>query len=95
MEPIEKIQDRVTVACTFRLRDPISLAVPVKMRWRGQEITFTELALRHPTTRGQRMLHVFDMTDGTNDYRLEFDAEALTWTLTAVLAGGARHVPSE
>jgi hypothetical protein len=30
------------------------------------------------------MIHVFDMTDGTADYRLEFDAEALTWTLVAI-----------
>jgi hypothetical protein len=38
----------------------------------------------HPTQQGQRMIHVFDMTDGAADYRLEFDAQALKWTLVAI-----------
>jgi hypothetical protein len=61
--------------------------MPHKMRWRGQEIELTELALRHPTVQGKRMLHVFHVSDGTNAYRLEFDSEALTWTLVALMAG--------
>jgi hypothetical protein len=28
------------------------------------------------------MIHVFDVTDGGADYRLEFDSERLTWHLT-------------
>ena len=32
----------------------------------------------------KRMVHVFDMTDGKADYRLEFDAEVLSWKLVAV-----------
>jgi hypothetical protein len=57
---------------------------PKKMEYRGRIIEFIETGLRHPTKKGQRMIHVFDMTDGTADYRLEFDAEALTWTLVAI-----------
>ena len=30
-------------------------------------------------------IHVFHVSDGANGYRLEFDAEALTWTLVAML----------
>ena len=63
------------------------LCRPVKMRYQGREILFTELGLRHPTTTGKRMVHVFDMSDGANDYRLEFDAAALTWTLIAMIEG--------
>lgn len=79
---------RVEVIALFRQRGATAgLCYPAKMRYRGQDITFTELCLRHPTTAGRRMIHVFDMSDGVNDYRLEFDAEALTWTLTAILEG--------
>jgi hypothetical protein len=46
--------------------------------------------MRHPTSKGKRMIHVFEMSDGTNDYRLELDAERLTWTLVSMLEG--RHV---
>jgi len=50
----------------------------------GRQITFTETGLQHPTQKGQRMVHVFDMTDGKADYRLEFDAEVLSWKLVAI-----------
>jgi hypothetical protein len=57
---------------------------PKRMEWDGKRVTFTETGLRHPTKKGQRMIHVFDMTDGSADYRLEFDAQALTWTLISI-----------
>ncbi len=83
-----EIDDRIEVITRFASRgEPAYMVMPVKMRWKKQEIIFTELGLRHPTTKGQRMIHVFDMSDGVNDYRLEFDAEALTWTLMTIIEG--------
>lgn len=58
--------------------------LPKRMIYRGKEYDFTELGLKHPTLKGERMIHVFDMTDGLADYRLEFDAENLTWTLVCI-----------
>ena len=56
---------------------------PIKFkRANGREVDITEIGLRHPTTAGRRMLHMFDVTDGGADYRLEFDSERLTWLLT-------------
>jgi hypothetical protein len=57
---------------------------PKRMEYDGKRIDFTETGLVHPTKKGRRMIHVFDMTDGTADYRLEFDAQALSWTLVAI-----------
>jgi hypothetical protein len=83
-----EIGDRVEVITRFASHgEPAYMVMPVKMRWKKEEITFTELGLRHPTAKGQRMIHVFDMSDGANDYRLEFDAEALTWTLATIIEG--------
>jgi hypothetical protein len=48
----------------------------------GREIEITEIGLRHSSTKGKRMIHIFDVTDGMADYRLEFDAERLIWHLT-------------
>lgn len=48
----------------------------------GREVTITEIGLRHPTSAGMRTVHVFEVTDGGTDYRLEFDSERLTWRLT-------------
>lgn len=48
----------------------------------GREIVVTELGLRHPSHQGSKTIHMFDVTDGGADYRLEFDSERLTWRLT-------------
>lgn len=80
------INERVEVISLFRRGvDSNKLCLPVKMKWRSREISFTELGLRHPTSKGCRMIHVFDMSDGKSDYRLEFDAERLIWTLVSIL----------
>lgn len=88
MEPLEKINERVEVITVHKTGvDPSVAVYPAKMRYRGNEILFTELGMRHPTNAGKRMVHVFDVTDGCDDYRLEYDAERLTWTLMTILPG--------
>ncbi len=57
---------------------------PKRMEYDGKRVDFTETGLVHPTKKGLRMVHVFDMTDGVADYRLEFDAENLDWTLVYI-----------
>ena len=48
----------------------------------GREVEITEIGLRHPSNGGLKTVHVFDVTDGGADYRLELDSERLTWHLT-------------
>lgn len=89
MDPTIKLNERVDIVALYKKEGDMStLAFPYKMRYRGNDITFTELGMRHPTAKGRRMIHVFDVSDGNNDYRLEFDAERLIWTLTAIIPGG-------
>ena len=88
MNPVEIINEKVDVIVVHRKNGNVeNLACPKKMVHRGREIEFTKLGLRHPTEQGHRMIHVFDMSDGTNDYRLEFDAERLIWTLVSMIPG--------
>lgn len=90
MDPTIEINQRVDVVALFRKSGDVNaLAYPYKMKYQGREIVFTQLGMRHPTAKGKRMVHVFDVSDGANDYRLEFDAARLTWTLVAMLPGGA------
>ena len=51
-------------------------------RANGREVKVTELGLRHPLPRGSKTMHIFDVTDGGADYRLQFDSELLMWHLT-------------
>ncbi|QQS19387.1 hypothetical protein IPL85_03815 [Candidatus Saccharibacteria bacterium] len=90
MNPTIICDERVSVVILFHVHtEPSSIAQPYKMRYKNRDVTFTQLGLRHPTAKGKRMIHVFDVSDGCDDYRLEFDAEALTWTLTAIIPGGS------
>ena len=70
------------VAFYFKNAGPQRLkCFPKRMEYSGRTIDFTETGMVHPVQEGARMLHVFDMTDGNADYRLEFDAETLDWKL--------------
>jgi len=56
---------------------------PIKFRRAsGREINISELGLHHPFSKGRKTVHIFDVTDGEADYRLEFDSERLVWHLT-------------
>jgi hypothetical protein len=88
MDPTIQINQRVSVVALYRDKsEPPELCLPIKMKHGSKEIVFTELGLRHPTSAGKRMIHIFDMSDGSSDYRLEFDAESLTWTLISQIEG--------
>lgn len=75
------LNERVMVVTVFS--EGLNPCRPVKFkRPNGREVDVTEIGLCHPTTKGVRTLHVFDVTDGLADYRLEFDSESLVWHLT-------------
>ncbi|MDN5275463.1 MAG: hypothetical protein JWN33_112 [Candidatus Saccharibacteria bacterium] len=75
------LNERIKVIAAFG--DGLNPARPIRFqRASGREVEITEIGLRHPTSAGKRTVHVFDVTDGGADYRLEFDSERLTWHLT-------------
>lgn len=75
------LNESVAVVAVFRAGHHPCMPVRFR-RANGREIEVTELGLRHPLSKGRRTVHVFDVTDGGTDYRLEFDSERLTWRLT-------------
>jgi hypothetical protein len=75
------LNEQVQVVAVFKAGHHPCMPVRFK-RSNGQEIAVQELGLRHPAPRGTKTVHVFDVTDGGTDYRLEFDSERLIWRLT-------------
>lgn len=76
-----ELNEQVDVVALFR--PGRTMCEPIKFRRKsGREIVITEIGLRHPKPLGARLVHIFDVTDGGADYRLEFDAQHLTWRLT-------------
>lgn len=75
------LNEQVEVVAVFR--PGRTMCEPAKFRRKnGRVVEISEIGLRHPVAHGKRMVHIFDVTDGGADYRLEFDAEQLTWRLT-------------
>jgi hypothetical protein len=75
------LNERIKVIAVFG--EGLNPCRPIKFkRPNGREVTISEIGLRHPSAKGNRLTHVFDVTDGSADYRLEMDAERLTWRLT-------------
>lgn len=75
------LHERIEVLCAFG--DGLNPGRPIRFRRAsGREIIITEIGLRHPNHKGSRTVHIYDVTDGGADYRLEFDSERLTWHLT-------------
>ena len=81
---IEVNKDISVVAYYFKNAGRRLRCFPKKIEYEGKTIAFNEIGLRHPAKRGKRMVHIFDMTDGNADYRLEFDAEQLNWKLLSI-----------
>ena len=76
-----ELNERIDVVATFGTG--LNPCVPVKFRRaNGREVVVTEIGLRTPLAQGRKTVHLFDVTDGEADYRLEFDSERLTWRLT-------------
>ena len=75
------LNERIEVVATFG--PGLNPCYPRKFkRANGRVIDITEIGLRHPTAQGRRTIHVFDVTDGEADYRIELDSERLVWHLT-------------
>lgn len=88
MDPTIQINEMVDVVTIHRAHGTeATLCVPWKMMYGIHEIIFTTFGMRHKTAKGKRMIHVFEMSDGSNDYRLEYDAELLIWKLISMIPG--------
>ncbi len=75
------LNERIEVIAVFG--EGLNPCRPIRFkRANGREVAITEIGMRHPTTAGRRTMHMFDVTDGGADYRLEFDSDRLTWRLT-------------
>ena len=78
----ETIEEPVEVIATFRqTATGAAIVRPERIRWNGRELRLEQMGLRHPTTKGHRMLHRFTFTINDTAYEIEFDAERLTWSL--------------
>lgn len=80
MDSEQFFDEIVEVVAVFRRG--IKPCQPIKFRRaNGREIIITQIGLGFEHERGAKTVHVFDVTDGQADYRLEFDSVTLIWRL--------------
>jgi hypothetical protein len=61
---------------------------PRRMVWNDREVNFTSLGMQYLVRSGQEIVKLFDLSDGSNTYRLRHAGSR--WTLVGMKAG-AHH----
>jgi hypothetical protein len=85
MDQINLIDKEVNiVAYYFRSSARRLRCFPKRMEYNGRRIVFTETGISRPVQQQDEEKHIFDMTDGSADYRLEFNPTTLSWKLVAI-----------
>ncbi len=76
----------VVDAVYFRNQNGLE-SYPKHMVVDGEGVTFKE-GLQRIAQEGQRLVKLFEMTDGQRKYRLKLDTEAQAWQLLRVASAG-------
>ncbi len=77
----EMLHEPISVDAVFDVNLP-HRCIPTKFRTKtGREVTITEVGLIHPKYDGIKTHFLFDVTDGSSDFRLSLDTERLEWFL--------------
>ena len=75
------LHEPVIVDAIFDASKPHRCVPKSFIRKSGREYFVTEIGLIHPKFDGIKTHFMFDLTDGTADYRLSLDSERLEWFL--------------
>lgn len=84
METRKTINKEVNVTALYFRNKSHLKSFPKRMEYEGQQYEFIESGLQYQITKDNQELRIFDMTDGSNNYRLRFDNGHLTWTLESI-----------
>lgn len=76
-----ELNEKANVISVFR-RGQLHPCQPVKFEFKRREITVKEIGLVYPIYKKGVLTHIFDVTDGSADYRLEFNTRQLSWRVT-------------
>lgn len=77
----EYLHEPISVDVVFDVNLPHRCTPKSFTKKNGRKITITEIGLIHPKFDGIKTHFMFDLTDGSSDYRLSFDTERLEWFL--------------
>ena len=82
MHEVNEVVDVLTISKPGK-----GIVVPILMKWKGRYYRIREIGLTHPKREGRILHHIFEGTDGTLSFRLDYNTESLQWTLEATSDG--------
>ena len=62
---------------------------PYKFRWADKDYLISKIGYKHKVKEGNKIIHVFSLTDGMNFFELRFDANEVAWMLGRTWDGEA------
>jgi len=81
----ELINEKISVITSYNRETGIIM--PKKIRWQGRDYLINRLTYYHRARMGRVLLHIFHVTDGQLDFRLQLNSENLIWTLEEICDG--------
>lgn len=76
-----ELNEKIEVLAIFR-RGQLHACQPLKFQLKRREVIITEIGLVYPIYKKGVLTHIFDVTDGQADFRLELNTVRLSWRLT-------------
>lgn len=76
-----ELDEKANVICVFR-RGQLHSCQPVRFAFKKREINVKEIGLIYPIHKKGVLTHIFEVTDGSADYRLELNTKLLSWRVT-------------
>jgi hypothetical protein len=78
------VNKEVSVTALYFRNNGGMKSFPKRMEYDGQEYTFMESGLRLLIQKGHKLTQIFDMTDGSSNFRLKFEDANQLWTLVDI-----------
>lgn len=85
MQKIAVNKEVVISGVYFKNKEDLE-AFPKQMEYEGEVYTFTNSGWRFLLHKGQEVVKIFSVTDGSADYRLKLDSQESRWTLLDITA---------
>lgn len=82
---IEVVNEPVSVLALFG--NTQAKRRPMAFEWRGRRYKILEVGLHHTVRQGRVLHHIYTVSDGTSDFRLDFDTDSQEWMLAEVSDG--------
>lgn len=83
--PVNASIEITSLAFNRRPRSSNLESFPRRMVWDDREYTFVELGMQFLVKKGQELIRLFDVSDGSNTFRLKCDGSN-HWTLVSMQA---------